>query len=171
MDAPIAKGESLNLTMCPKIEEETQQIFRILYSNAVVSLMYEMICTRHDIVYIVGLVSRFESNPGMAHWKAMKKILRYLKGTTNYSIFYQANDLKLVVYMNADWGGDLDERKSISRYIFLLNEGVISWTSKKHTCVALSTIEAEFVASTNAAQGAIWFRRFLNYKIVTIYLW
>lgn len=106
----------------------------------------------------------------MTHWKTIKRIMRCLKETASYLLHYQSNNLKLVSYTDAVWVGDLDRRKSTLGYIFLLNEGVISWTSKKHTCVALSTIEAEFVASTNAAQGAIWFRRFLNYKIVTIYL-
>ena len=91
MDTPIARGESLNLQMCPKTEEEKQQMSRIPYSNAVGSLMYAMICTRPDIAYAIGLVSRFQSDPGMAHWKAIKRILRYLKGTAKYSICYQGN--------------------------------------------------------------------------------
>ena len=63
---------------------------------------------------------------GRSHWKAVKRILRYLKGTADYSLCYQGNDLHLMGYTNADWGGNLDERKSTSGYVFLLNNGAIS---------------------------------------------
>jgi len=66
-------------------------------------------------------------------------------------------------YTDADWGGDLDERKSTSGYAFLLNDGAISWSSKKQTCVSLSTMEAEFVACSSAVQEAVWLRRFLGH--------
>jgi hypothetical protein len=66
-------------------------------------------------------------------------------------------------YADADWGGDLDERKSTSGYIFLLNNGVISWSSKKQSCISLSTMEAEFVAFSAAVQEAVCFRKFLNH--------
>ena len=64
-------------------------------------------------------------------------------------------------YSNADWAGDLDERKSTSRYTFLLNNGAITWRSKKQTCIALSTMEAEFVACSATVQD-VWLRRFLQ---------
>lgn len=123
--------------------------------------MYAMMCTRPDICYDVCLVSRYQYNPGRRHWSAVKRILRYLKGTTDYFLCYQGNDLTLMGYADADWDGDLDERKSTSGYAFLLNGGCISWRSKKQTCVSLSTIEAEFVACASAVQEGVWLRRFL----------
>ena len=116
-------------------------------SSAIGSLMYATMCTRPDICYVVSMVSRYQANPGMKHWRAMKRILRYLKGTVNYSLCYQGKGLCLVGYSDVDWAGDLDERKSISGYTFLLNNGSITWRSKKQTCIALSTMEAEFVAA------------------------
>jgi len=107
--------------------------------------MYAM-CIRPDISYVVGLVSRYQSNLGPTHWKVVKQILRYLKGTVDYSLCCQGNDLYLEGYTDADWGGDMDERKSTSEYVFLLNNGVISWSNKKQSCIALSTMEAKFVA-------------------------
>ena len=68
----------------------------------------------------------------------------------------------MVGYTDADWSGDLDERKSMSGYVFLLNNGAISWSSKKQTCIALSTMEAEFVACDAAVQETIWLKRFLQ---------
>ena len=92
----------------------------------------------------------------------MKRILRYLKGTIDYSFCYQGKELRLMGYSDADWAGDLDERKSTSGYTFLLNNGVITWRSKKQTCIALSTMEAEFIACSAAVQEAVWLRRFLQ---------
>ena len=87
-DTPVAKNESLSLDMCPKTQDEKEKMAPVPYANAVGSLMYAMMCTRLDICYDVGLVSRFQSNPGLAHWKAVKKILRYLKGIADYVFCY-----------------------------------------------------------------------------------
>ena len=135
-------------------------MFNVPYSSTVGSLMYAMMCTRPDICFAVGLVSRYQSNPRREHWKAVKRILRYLKGTMDYCLCYQGSDLRLIGYSDADWGGDLDQRKSTSGYVFLLNKGAISWSSKKQTCIALSTMEAEFIACSAAVQEAVWLRSF-----------
>jgi hypothetical protein len=66
-------------------------------------------------------------------------------------------------YADADWGGDLYERKSTSGYVFLLNNEVISWSSKKQSCIFLLTMEVEFVIFSAAVKEAVWFRRFLNH--------
>lgn len=93
----------------------------------------------------------------------MKRILRYLKGTSNYALCYQGSDLRLVGYSDADLGGDEVERRSTSGYTFLLNNGAICWSSKKQTCIALHPMEAEFVACTSAVQEAIWLKRFIEH--------
>ena len=121
-------------------------MFKIPYSSVVRSLMYAMMCTRPDICYVIGLASRIQSNPGIKHWMVVKRILRYLKGTTDYVLCYQGKDLRLIGYMDADWGGDPDQHKSTSGYAFLLNDCAISWCSKKQSYIALSTIEAVYVA-------------------------
>ncbi|XP_065628547.1 secreted RxLR effector protein 161-like [Quercus suber] len=159
IDTPVAKNESLSLDMCPKTQDEKEKMARVPYANAVGSLMYAMMYTRLDICYAVGLVSRFQSNPGLAHWKAAKRILRYLKGTADYVLCYHGSDLRMIDYSDANWGSDLDERKSTSGYAFLLNNGAITWSSKKQPCISLSTIEAEYVACSAAVQEAVWLRR------------
>ena len=124
--------------------------------------MYVMLCTRPDICFVVGLVSRFQSNPGVKHWEAVKRIMRYLKGTMDYELCYRGRSLHLEGYSDADWAGDLDERHSTSGYAYLLNNGAISWSSKKQTCVSLSSMEAEYVACAAAVQEAVWLKRFLE---------
>lgn len=91
---------------------------------------------------------------------ALKRILRYLKGTTNIGILYkQDGSDKCVGYSDADWAGDTSDRKSTSGYIFMLSGGLISWSSKKQKCVALSTAEAEYVALSGAAQECLWLKQ------------
>ena len=160
---PIVKGTVLSKSMCPKTPEEIAEMNKKPYASAIGSLMYTMLCTRPDISYVVGLVSRFQSNPGPRHWKAVKRIFRYLKATTDYCLCFQGSDMSLKGYSDADWAGDLDDRKSTSGYAFLLNGGAISWNSKKQACVALSTMEAEYVACSAAVQEAVWLRRFLKH--------
>jgi hypothetical protein len=131
------------------------------YASAIGSLMYAMVCTRPDLAYAVGLLSRFQSNPGQNHWSAVKRVLRYLVGTADYTLCYGGSDVRLQGYTDADWAGDLDERKSTSAYVFLLNNGAISWRSKKQGMIALSTMEAEYIAAAAAVQEAVWLRSLL----------
>ena len=125
LDTPVASGITLSLDMCPNTESTKKKMERVPYASAVGSLMYAMICIRPNICYAVGLVSRFQSNPGEQYWKAVKRILRYLKGTSDYALCYQGSDLRLVRYSNADLGGDEVERRLTSGYTFLLNNGTI----------------------------------------------
>ena len=81
------------------------------------------------------------------------------------SLCYQGKGLRLKGYTNADWGGNLDERKSTSRFAFLLNNDILSWNSKKQSCIVLSTMEAEFVALSATVQEGIWLRRFMEHFI------
>ena len=114
--------------------------------------MYLAVSTRPDIAFSVNNLARFNLNPQKEHWTALKRILRYLKGTTNIGILYKHDGSdKCVGYNDADWAGDPSDRKSTSGYIFMFSDGLISWSSKKQKCVALSTAETEYVALSGAA--------------------
>ena len=132
MDTPIERNLSLSLDISPKSPEEKEQMSKVPYTSAIGSLMYEMMCTRLDICYAVRLASRFQSNPDIKHWMVVKRILRYLKGTTNYVMCYQGRDLRLIGYTNANWGSDPDQRKSMSGYAFSLNVCEISWEDQTY---------------------------------------
>ena len=89
------------------------------------------------------------------HWTAVKRILRYLKGTPTYGLMYMTSgdtSGTLIGYSDADWAGDVNDRKSTSGYLFMMSGAAVSWKSQKQTCVALSTVEAEFIALSAAAQ-------------------
>ena len=89
----------------------------------------------------------------------MKCVLRFLKGTISHGIVYSKNGIsKCIGYSDTDWAGDLHDRKSTSGYVFQISGGAITWSSKKQTCVALSTAEAKYVALASAAQEAVWIR-------------
>ena len=88
-------------------------------------------------------------------------MFRYLKGIRDYIFCYQASDLCLVGYSDDDWGGDLDQCKSTSGYAFLLSNSAISWSSKKQPCIALSTIESEYVACSTVVKEGVWLKRFI----------
>ena len=98
MDTLIEKNLNLSLDMCSKLPNEKEQMSKVLYSSAISSLMYEMIGMYPYICYVVGLVSRFQSNLGLKHWMTMKRILRYLKGTLDYALCYLGKDLHLAGY-------------------------------------------------------------------------
>ncbi|PKU77931.1 Retrovirus-related Pol polyprotein from transposon TNT 1-94 [Dendrobium catenatum] len=135
---------------------------KIPYASAVGSLMYAQVCTRPDIAYIVGMLGRYLSNPGMDHWKAVKRVMRYLKRTRDFMLTYQRSDhLEIVGYSDSDFAGCLDSRRSTSGYIFMLAGGAISWKSVKQTLIASSTMEAEFIACYEASNQGIWLRNFI----------
>lgn len=132
------------------------------YQSAIGSLMYLSVSTRPDISFAVSSLARFSSNPTKEHWTALKRLLRYLKGTTMFGILYtKGGASECIGFSDADWAGDTNDRKSTSGYVFMLNGGAVSWSSKKQKCVALSTAEAEYVALSSAAQESIWLRQLL----------
>ena len=132
-----------------------------LYRSMVGGLNY-LSHTRPDIAHSVGLVSRFMHKPTKHHLGAVKRIMHYIAGTSDYGIWYNnVKTMRLVGYCDSDWAGSLDDRKSTSGYVFTLGSGAISWSSKKQSTVALSSSEAEYAAITSAACQAIWLRRLL----------
>ncbi|KAL0546873.1 hypothetical protein IC582_016791 [Cucumis melo] len=129
----------------------------ISYSNATGSLMYLMVCTRPNLAHSSSLVSRYMGNPGKIHWEATKWVFRYLVGTKNRGFLYKPpNDFKLRVrgFMDANFAGDSNKRRSLTGFVFTLGENLISWKSNLQSVVALSTTEAEFVAVSEA----MWLR-------------
>ena len=130
------------------------------YQKAIGSLTYAAICTRPDISAAVGVLSQFMSNPNTTHWTGVKRILRYLRGTTHYGLVYDGNqNNELYGYSDADWAGDLNTRRSTSGYVFRFGNATISWRSKKQATVAKSSTEAEYVALSTSTQEVIWLRR------------
>jgi len=148
---PIQKGDKFSQAQCPKNDLEREKMNNVPYASAVESLMYAQVCTRPDLAFATGVFSRYQSNPGWAHWVGVKKALRYCQGTKDYMLTYKRTDnLEVVCYTDADLAGDEDDRKSTSRYIFTLVGGAISWRSGKQGVTVASTMQTEFVAYYDA---------------------
>ncbi len=143
-----------------KASEECELVDQGLYQSAVGSLLYLATRSRPDIAFAVNNVARFCSRPTKQHWKAVKRIFRYLRGTTHLGLLYarEVESDVLIGYSDADWGGDCNDCKSTSGYLFQIGGTAVTWKSKKQSCVALSTAEAEYMALSGAAQEAIWLR-------------
>ncbi|RVW28694.1 Retrovirus-related Pol polyprotein from transposon TNT 1-94 [Vitis vinifera] len=162
-DTPVAKGNKFSLHQCSKNELEKKDMERFPNASAVGSLMYAQVCTRSDIAYIVGMLGRYLSNPGMDHWKKAKRVIRYLQRTKDYMLTYsRSSHLEIVGYSDSDFVGCLDSRRSTSGYIFMLAGGAVSWKSVKQTLIASSTMEAEFIACYEASNHGIWLQNFVT---------
>ena len=152
-------NSSLKLT---KADETSTYADTEKYQSAVGKLLFLSTRTRPDIAFAVSTVAKFTSNPTEQHWKAVKHIIRYIAGTINYGLmFTRSETTDCTGFSDADWAGDVDDRKSTSGYIFSVGGAPVSWKSRKQTCVALSTAEAEYISLTIAAQEAIWLNRLL----------
>ena len=152
---PVCVGSKL-----VKTTESDELVDENLYQSAVGSLQYLSTMTRPDITFAVSNVAKYCSKPTNEHWTAVKRILRYLKGTHNFGLLYKkSNSSNCEGFSDSDWAGDVNDRKSTSGYIFQVGDTAISWRSRKQSCVALSTAEAEYIALSQAAQEAIWLRQ------------
>lgn len=162
ISTPLPVNFKLSSSMSPSNEVERREMSRVPYASAVGSLMFAMICTRPDIAQAVGAVSRYMANPGREHWNTVKRILRYIKGTSNVALCYGGSELTVRGYVDSDFAGDLDKSKSTTGYVYTLAGGAVSWMSKLQKVVALSTTEAEYMAATQACKESIWIQRLLE---------
>jgi len=130
------------------------------YASTMGSLIYAILCTRPNISFVVVMVSRYYSNPRPLHWVIVKHILKYLRRTRNYMLVYHNGDLIATGYTNSEFQFDHDPWRSSSGYVFTLADGAINWRSFK-SCIADSTIEADYVAACEVAKEDIWLIKFL----------
>lgn len=165
VSTPLAHHFKLSALMSPRTDKEREYMAQVPYACAVGSLMYAMVCTRPDISQAVSIVSRYMHDPGKMHWQAVKWILRYILGTVDVGLMFERDDQfgrHVVGYVDSDYAGDLDKRRSTSGYVFTLARGPVSWRSTLQSTVALSTTEAEYMAVTEAVREAIWLHGLLE---------
>jgi transposase InsO family protein len=162
---PLATNAQLTKADSPLLPTTQDAAFIRQYQSAVGALMYAMMGTRPDLAFAVAALSQFSSNPGQPHWDAIKHVLRYLRGTTGYKLTYGGRpgaSLLFDGYCDSDWGSNIDDRRSITGYVFMLGGGAVSWQSKKQPTVALSSVEAEYMAAAQAAREALWWQKLLH---------
>ena len=137
------------------------------YRSLVGSLLYASSPCRPDLAYAAGALARFMHAPGSEHWSAAKHCLRYIQRTKDYQLIFGPNkdstttDLRIVVYTDSDFGGDKPTRKSTTGCVSMLYGGAVTWQSQLQKTVALSTMEAEYVALASATQEALWLSKLM----------
>ncbi|KAL0378427.1 UNVERIFIED_CONTAM: Retrovirus-related Pol polyprotein from transposon TNT 1-94 [Sesamum radiatum] len=114
VSTPLANHFKLSLEQCPKTDREIEDMAKVPYASAVGCLMYAMVCTRPDLAHAVSQVRKYMSKPGRHHWEAVKWIFRYMKGSVGHGVVFasQQNDPLVVGYVDSDYIGDLDDRRS-----------------------------------------------------------
>lgn len=144
----------------PHIDGETT-IMQAPYRRLVGSVMYLMLCTRPEISFSVGVLSKFISSPTSVHWTSAKRLLRFLRGTSKSNlVFRSAKELNIVAYCDADWASSHD-RKSTTGYLIYVGGNLVSWKSKKQSTVALSSTEAEIISATETTREILWIESIL----------
>ena len=125
------------------------------------SLLY-LIASRPDISYSVGVCARYQANPKESHMTTLKRIIKYVKTTANFGVWYSkdTNDV-LAGYSDADWAGNVDDKKSTSGGYFYVGNNLVSWMSKKQNSISLSTTKAKYIAANNCCTQLLWMQKLL----------
>ena len=132
------------------------------YQSLVGSLRY-LASTRPNLLLSVGIVSQYMEEPSNSHWKVLKRILRYIRGTISLGLYYTKSDnYQLVEYSHSDWCENVDDWKSTSGYVFFMGHTTFTWLSKKQPIVTLSTCEAEYVVASWCVCHEVWLRNLLS---------
>lgn len=145
-------------------DEEFEEAKHLDFPQIAGSVLYLSTTTRPDIAHAAGVLARYISKWGMKHYEAAKHLLRYLRGTSDLCLCYdgEAGKRLLMGYADADWGGCADTRRSTTGYLYKTWGSITSWRSRRQPTVSLSTAQAEYMASSDAAQQALWLRLLLE---------
>jgi hypothetical protein len=160
---PFECTNPLSASHCASTPEEVAIMAKLPYRCAVGSFMYLAMGTRPDLAYALQQLSQFLHNPGPLHWKAVKRVLRYLRGTMSHGIRLGGSDYVnkpfLSAFVDANYAMCPDTRRCVSGYIVLFFGSLVSWLAKKQNLVTLSTTEAEFVALALCIQECLYIRQ------------
>ena len=162
INIPFAQHFKLSHIQSPSDEESMREMKKISYSSAVGSLIYCVVYIRSDLAHAMSVASKFMANLEKDYWTAVKWILRYLKGTINMVLIYGGASLdvksNILEFTDADYVVDIDKRRSFMGYVFKLWNSTISWKTNLQSVVALSTIEAKYIAATEAIKEVLWLK-------------
>ena len=153
---PMSSSTKLN------VDSSGVEVSPTLYRSIIGSLLY-LTASRPDIAFSVGVCARYQANRKESHLTVVKRIIRYINGTSDYGLWYSKDsNACLVGYLDADWAGSVDDRKSTSGGCFYLGNNLVSWMSKKQNSVSLSTTEAEYIAVGSCCTQLLWMKKLLH---------
>ena len=142
--------------------DESAAVHQPTYRSMIGNLLY-LIGTRPDIMHVVGIFGRFQANPKETNLQAIKMIFKYLQGTQNFGLWYPRDtNITLHAYIDADWAGSIDDRKSTSGGAFYMGSRLVSWFNKKQSSIALSTVDVEYVAAASCCTQLLWMMQTLQ---------
>ncbi|KFD59936.1 hypothetical protein M514_27886 [Trichuris suis] len=154
---PLDPSVELSVADCPKTQAERDEMATVPYRDLIGSLMYIALSTRPDILFAVTKLSQHNSDPGRVHRNQVKHVLRYLNRTKAYEMVFRTTaESAIEIHCDADWAGNVDDRKSWTGVTVKVAGNLVGWMSKKQQCVASSTMEAEYVALAVAVKEAKW---------------
>ncbi|KAF7345159.1 Retrovirus-related Pol polyprotein from transposon TNT 1-94 [Mycena sanguinolenta] len=162
---PLPLGAPIIASKEPLSDHEREFMADKPYREAVGSIQHAANTTRPDLAFGVGRLATCVGNPRPEHWKATQHMLAYVKGTLDYKITYRrggGSGIKPIGWVDSDYGSDLETRRSTSGEVFMMSGGPVSWSAKRQATVALSTVEAEYIALTRSAKQAMWMYSFLD---------
>ncbi|PHU19972.1 Retrovirus-related Pol polyprotein from transposon TNT 1-94 [Capsicum chinense] len=145
VSTPLEAHFKLSATLFSKIDDEHNYMSRVPYFSAVESLMYAIVYFRSNLSYNVSSVRRYIENPGKEHLKAVQQILRYLHGSADVCLQFGRNKNGVIQYVDSDFAGDHDKRRSLTGYVFTISGCAITWEATLQTTVSLSTTEAWYL--------------------------
>lgn len=156
MSTPMTKN-------CKLSKDDDSPLVDATYYRSMIGDLLYLTATRPDIMQAVGMVGRFQFAPKQSHLLAVKRILRYLKGTSDFGLWYPKDStLTVTAYTDADWAGSIDDRKSTSGNAFFLGDYSVSWLSKKQSSISLSTAETEYIAAVDCCSQILWMKEALK---------
>ena len=159
VSTPLPPYSKLSMADSPQTPEARALMVDVPYRSTIGSLMYLAVCTRPDLSAAISSLSRFNADPGQAHWEAVQHVLRYLQGTAGEGIFYKlGSSTKIWGYSDSSHLTCPDTARSRGGYVFISADGAVSWRSTLHPTATLSSCESEYVALTAAAQEASYLR-------------
>ena len=133
-----------------------------LYRSMLGSLLY-LTASRPDISYSVGMCARYQVNPKESHMAALKRIIKYVKTTAEFGVWYSKDTSDVLTgYSNANWVGIADDRKSTSGGCFYVGNNIVSWMSKKQNSISSSTVEAKYIVVGSCCTQLLWMQKLLH---------
>lgn len=148
---------------CKLTKEDDSALVDEKEYRSMIGKLHYVVHSRSDIAHAVGITARFQKSPRESHLSAVKRILRYLKGTVDYGLWYPYNNnFNLKVFTDADWASNVDDRKSTTDGAFFLGGRLVSWMSKKQSCISQSIAEVEYVAAFMNCTQTIWMNHVLE---------
>ena len=158
---PLGQHFRLSITQAAETHEEKKFMEMIPYGSMMGSVMYTMVCSRPNIAYAVSMISRYMSYPRKPHQQAIKWLFQYLDGIKSLGLVYRGNSqlgTQLEGFVNVDYARNIDTKKSLTGYVFIVFGGAMSWKANLQLVVAISTTEVEYMAMTEVVKEAIWLK-------------